>query len=91
MSFNEVETGLKVGDHPGGNKGTAYRLILTTSGPYPGAYVGEALKEYARVFAAAPDLLEAAKHAVMEWRLHGSLTDSARVLEAAIAKATKGE
>lgn len=32
-------------------------------------------------------LLEAAKHAAMEWRLHGQLTDSCRVLEAAIAKA----
>lgn len=41
----------------------------------------------ARLIAAAPDLLEAARHAVMEWRLHGQLTDSCRVLEAAIAKA----
>lgn len=41
----------------------------------------------ARLIAAAPDLLEAAKHAVMEWRLHGQLTDSCRVLEAAIRKA----
>lgn len=41
----------------------------------------------ARLIAAAPDLLEAAKHAAMEWRLHGQLTDSCRVLEAAIAKA----
>lgn len=32
-----------------------------------------------------PELLEAAKHAVMEWRLHGQLTDSCRRLEAAIA------
>jgi len=30
-------------------------------------------------------LVEAAKHAVMEWRLHGQLTDSCRVLEAALA------
>jgi len=29
-------------------------------------------------------LIEAAKHAVMEWRLHGQLTDSCRVLEAAL-------
>ena len=36
---------------------------------------------------AVPDLLEAAKYAAMEWRLHGQLTDSCRVLEAAIAKA----
>ena len=41
----------------------------------------------ARLIAAAPDLLEAAKHAAMEWRLHGQLTDSCRVLERAIAKA----
>lgn len=41
----------------------------------------------ARLIAAAPELLEAAKHATMEWRLHGQLTDSCRVLEAAIAKA----
>lgn len=41
----------------------------------------------ARLIAAAPDLLEAAKHAAMEWRLHGQLTDSCRVLEAAIKKA----
>jgi hypothetical protein len=41
----------------------------------------------ARLIAAAPDLLEAAKHAAMEYRLHGALTDSCRVLEAAIAKA----
>jgi hypothetical protein len=40
------------------------------------------------LFAAASDLLEAAKHAAMEWRLHGQLTDSCRKLEAAIAKAT---
>lgn len=40
-----------------------------------------------RLIAAAPDLYEAAKHAAMEWRLHGQLTDSCRVLEAAIAKA----
>lgn len=39
------------------------------------------------ILSAAPDLLEAAKHAAMEWRLHGQLTDSCRVLEAAIAKA----
>ena len=45
----------------------------------------------ARLIAAAPDLLEACRHMIMEWRLHGSLTDSARVGEAAIAKATKGE
>jgi hypothetical protein len=42
----------------------------------------------ARLIEAAPDLLEAAKHAAMEWRLHGQLTDSCRVLEAAISKAT---
>lgn len=41
----------------------------------------------AQLIAAAPDLLEAAKHAAMEWRLHGQLTDSCRVLETAIAKA----
>ena len=41
----------------------------------------------ANLIAAAPDLLEAAKHAATEWRLHGQLTDSCRVLEAAIAKA----
>lgn len=41
----------------------------------------------ANLIAAAPDLLEAAKHAAMEWRLHGQLTDSCRVLEAAIGKA----
>jgi hypothetical protein len=41
----------------------------------------------ARLIAAAPELLEAAKHAAMEWRLHGQLTDSCRVLERAIAKA----
>lgn len=41
----------------------------------------------ARLIAAAPDLLEAARHVVMEWRLHGQLTDSCRVLEAAITKA----
>lgn len=35
------------------------------------------------------ELLSAAKHAVMEWRLHGQLTDSCRVLEAAIAKAER--
>ena len=40
-----------------------------------------------RLANAAPDLLEAAKHAAMEWRLHGQLTDSCRVLEAAIRKA----
>jgi len=43
----------------------------------------------ARLIAAAPALLEAAKHASTEWRLHGQLTDSCRVLEAAIAKATE--
>ena len=32
-------------------------------------------------------LVEAAKHAVMEWRLHGQLTDSCRKLDAAVAKA----
>ena len=32
-------------------------------------------------------LLEAARHAAGEWRLHGSLTDSCRVLERAIAAA----
>jgi hypothetical protein len=41
----------------------------------------------ARLITAAPDLYEAAKHAVMEWHLHGQLTDSCRVLEAAIKKA----
>jgi len=41
----------------------------------------------ARLISAAPDLLEAAKHAAMEWRLHGQLTDSCRELEAALAKA----
>jgi hypothetical protein len=40
-----------------------------------------------RLLAAAPELLEAAKWAVMEWRLHGQLTDSCRHVEAAIAKA----
>ena len=41
----------------------------------------------AHLIAAAPELLEAAKHAAMEWRLHGQLTDSCRILEAAIRKA----
>lgn len=41
----------------------------------------------ARLIAAAPDLLEAARHAVTEWRLHGALTDSCRALERAIARA----
>ncbi len=41
----------------------------------------------ASLIAAAPDLYEAAKHAAMEWRLHGQLTDSCRVLEAAIEEA----
>jgi hypothetical protein len=41
----------------------------------------------AHLIAAAPDLYEAAKHAVMEWRLHGQLTDSCRVLERAIETA----
>jgi len=41
----------------------------------------------ARKFAAAEDLIEAAKDAAREWRLHGQLTDSCRVLEAAIARA----
>lgn len=40
-----------------------------------------------RLIAAAPDLLAAAKDAAREWRLHGQLTDSCRVLEAAITKA----
>jgi len=42
--------------------------------------------ELARI-AVAPNLLEAAKHARTEWRLHGQLTDSCRELEAAIEKA----
>lgn len=41
----------------------------------------------AALLAASWDLREAAKHAAMEWRLHGQLTDSCRALEAAIAKA----
>lgn len=40
-----------------------------------------------RLIVAAPELLAAAKDAAREWRLHGQLTDSCRVLEAAIAKA----
>lgn len=49
----------------------------------------EEAKANTRLIASAPELLEAAKHAAMEWRLHGQLTDSCRVLEAAIAKATE--
>jgi hypothetical protein len=37
----------------------------------------------------AAALREAAKHAVMEWRLHGSLTDSCRKLEATLPRADK--
>ena len=48
------------------------------------------IKAHARLIAAAPDLLEACKHAAMEWRLHGQLTDSCRILEAAI-KQGEGE
>lgn len=33
------------------------------------------------------ELLDAAKHCVMEWRLHGQLTDSCRNLERAIENA----
>lgn len=40
-----------------------------------------------RLIAAAPDLLEAARSALTEWTLHGSLTDTARILRAAIKKA----
>lgn len=47
----------------------------------------EECKANAQLLEAAPDLLAAAKHAAMEWRLHGQLTDSCRVLEAAIKKA----
>jgi hypothetical protein len=32
------------------------------------------------------ELAEAARHVVMEWRLHGQLTDSCRKLEAALSK-----
>jgi hypothetical protein len=56
----------------------------TPSGSLADVYSSEA---NARLIAAAPDLLEAVRHAVMEWRLHGQLTDSCRVLEAALAKA----
>lgn len=41
----------------------------------------------ADLIAAAPDLLQAAKDSVREWRLHGQQTDSCRALEAAIARA----
>lgn len=54
-------------------------------------HIGTAREANARLIAAAPDLLAASKHAAMEWRLHGQLTDSCRVLEAAIAKAEGGK
>lgn len=39
--------------------GTGWRDIVTTSGQYAPAYVGEAIEENARLFAATPDLLSA--------------------------------
>ena len=39
--------------------GTGWRDIVTTTGPYAPVYVGEAIEENARLFAAAPDLLAA--------------------------------
>lgn len=41
----------------------------------------------ANLIASAPLLLEACKDALREWTLHGALTDTARVLKRAIAKA----
>ena len=58
-----------------------FRALVTTG------FTEEEVEANARLIAAAPDLYEAARHAAMEWRLHGQLTDSCRVLEAAIAKA----
>lgn len=67
---------------------TGTGIVASTTSRF--AYL-RATDEDARLIAAAPDLLEAAKHAAMEWRLHGQLPDSCRVLEAAIAKAENGE
>lgn len=47
-----------VGPHPGNGAGTEWRQILSEGGPFPGAYVGEALKEDANLMAAAPGLLD---------------------------------
>ena len=62
----------------------AQRLIADC---YKAADFPEKREANARLISAGPDLLEAAKHARTEWRLHGQLTDSCRELEAAIAKA----
>ena len=51
---------LTVAGHPSrATCGTGYREIHTTTGPYAPRFVGEAFVEYATLFAAAPDLLEA--------------------------------
>lgn len=78
----------KIWDHPNQRFGCEIRMA---DPPTAAAVViaEHAEPANARLIAAAPALLEAAKHASTEWRLHGQLTDSCRVLEAAIAKATE--
>lgn len=69
-----------------GAQGDAFAVEAETSTV---AHIKHHRNSYANgaLISASPDLLEAAKHAAMEWRLHGQLTDSCRVLERAIAKA----
>ena len=64
-------------------------MVWHHPGQRPKQATGEQEQADANLLAAALDLLEAAKHAAMEWRLHGQLTDSCRVLEAAIKKAER--
>lgn len=66
------------------------RAILLTYGTVGENVLTEAVDiadDIVRACNSHDELLEAAKHAAMEWRLHGQLTDSCRVLEAAVAKA----
>lgn len=90
----------RIGPHPGNGAGTAWRQILSHSGPFSPALVCEAIEPDARLIAAAPDLLAALVDAVAmmdavargQWNWDGSTEGQARSTakdaRAAIAKAT---
>ena len=48
-----------IGPHPGNGAGTAWRQILSHSGPFSPAFVCEAIEPDARLIAAAPDMARA--------------------------------
>lgn len=73
-----------VGPHPGAGYGTDWRTVVSDIKPFGETYICNALKDDARLIAAAPELLEQIQYAVTLAKtgvLHQSSLDKVGLVE----------